>query len=85
MAPGDTKPHRACAARCISGGIPPVFLVRDADGRAAYLLLLSADGEAVNDEVLPMIAEPLEITGTVERHADLLVLRADPATYRRLS
>jgi hypothetical protein len=83
MSPGDTKPHRACAARCIAGGIPPVFLVRRPDGRAVYLLLLSRGGKAVNREVLPLVAEPLEITGTVERHHDLLVLKADPSTYRR--
>lgn len=81
MAPGSTKPHRACAIRCISGGIPPVFLVRQADGRAVYLMLVSAAGNAVNDAVLPMIAEPLEITGRVERRGDLLILRADPDTY----
>jgi hypothetical protein len=85
MSPGDTKVHRECAARCISGGIPPLFLVREAGGRAAYLLLLSADGRSINREVLPMIAEPLEITGRVERHPDLLVLKADPSTYRRLT
>jgi hypothetical protein len=85
MAPGSTKPHRACATRCISGGIPPVLLVRQADGRALYLLLLDEDGSCVNDRVTSMIAEPVEIEGRVERHADLLVLEADPATYRRLA
>jgi len=83
MSPGATKPHRACATRCIAGGIPPVFLVRQEDGRALYLLLLSREGETVNQDVLSMVAEPLEITGDVERHADLLVLKADPSTYRR--
>jgi hypothetical protein len=31
-----------------------------------------------------MAAEPLEITGEVERQGGLLILRADPATYRKL-
>ena len=84
MTPGDTKPHRACAIRCISGGIPPVFLVRQEDGRAVQLLLLSTEGRAVNREVLGMIAEPLEITGRVKRHDDLLVLEADLSTARRI-
>lgn len=85
MAPGSTKPHRACATRCIEGGVPPVFLVRQENGRAVYLLLLAADGSAVNDRIASMIAEPLRITGSVERHVDLLVLKADPETYRRVS
>jgi len=83
MEPGDTKPHRACAIRCIAGGIPPVFLVRERDGRALYLLLVGADGEAVNRAALPFVAEPMVIEGEVERRGDLLVLKADPSTWRR--
>ena len=33
MNPGRSAPHRACAVRCISGGIPPVLLVRQAEVR----------------------------------------------------
>ena len=84
MNPGQLTPHRACAIRCISGGVPPVLLVRQKDGPAVYLLLVSADGKPVNKQVLNMVAEPLEITGDVERQGELLILRADPATYRRL-
>jgi hypothetical protein len=84
MNPGALTPHRACAIRCISGGIPPVLLVRQANGPALYLLLVSRDGNPVNKEVLEMIAEPVEITGEVERQGELLILRADPATYRRV-
>lgn len=84
MKPGSTKPHRACAALCIRGGVPPIFVLSNAGGPAAYLMLVGADGRQVNAEVLPMVDEPLEITGEVVREGDLLVLRADPATYRRL-
>ncbi len=84
MKPGNLKPHRACATRCISGGIPPVFLVRDSAGLATYYLLTDADGGAVNDRILDRVAEPLEITGSVQRLDDFLVLRSDPASYRRL-
>ena len=84
MKPGNLKPHRACATRCISGGIPPMLLVRDPDGGVRYLLLVSEDGETVNRQVLDRVAEPLSITGRVVRRGDLLLLMADPATYRRL-
>jgi hypothetical protein len=84
MKPGNLKPHRACAARCISGGVPPVLLVRDGKGNATYYLLVSADGEPVNDQVIPLVAEPVQITGDVTQRGDLVTLRADPATYRRL-
>jgi hypothetical protein len=82
MNPGQLAPHRACAIRCISGGIPPVFLVRQTDGTALYLLLVSAGGKPVNQQVLDKVAVPLEITGDVSRQGTLLVLRADPASYR---
>jgi hypothetical protein len=84
MNPGQLTPHRACAIRCISGGVPPVLLVRRKDGPAIYLLLVSAEGKPVNKQVLDMVAEPVEITGEVERQGELLILRADPATYRRV-
>lgn len=83
MNPGALTPHRACAIRCISGGIPPVLLVRQANGPALYFLLVSGDGRPVNKEVLDLVAEPVRITGEVERQGDLLILKSDPSTYRR--
>ena len=84
MNPGSMKPHRACAVRCISGGIPPVLAVRTAPGETTYLLLVSADGRAVNKDILDLIAEPVAITGEVIQHENLLMLYADPSTYRRI-
>lgn len=84
MNPGRLAPHRACAIRCISGGVPPVLVVRSKDGPAIYLLLVSDEGKPVNKQILDMVAEPVEITGQVERQGELLILRADPATYRRI-
>ncbi|MEW6157942.1 MAG: hypothetical protein AB1813_10950 [Verrucomicrobiota bacterium] len=84
MNPGVLLPHRACAIQCIRGGIPPILLVRRADGSTLHLLLVSSDGRAVNQEVLDLVAEPVEITGELEQQGDWLILRADPATYKRL-
>ena len=84
MDPGQLTTHRACAIRCISGGCPPVLLVRQTNSPALYLLLVSSDGHPVNKHVLDRVAEPLEITGDIVRQGDLLILRADPANYRRL-
>jgi hypothetical protein len=85
MAPGDTKAHRACATRCIAGGIPPLLLVRDAIGRAFYILLTAEDGTALNDAVLPFVAEPVEITGQLSRRGERLILGVDPSNIRRLA
>ena len=83
MNPGELKPHRACAARCIAGGIPPVLCVRDGAAGASYVLLVSAAGEPINEEVLEYVAETVEITGDLLRYGDRLVLRADIDSYRR--
>src|SRR6185369_14979761 len=51
MNPGHTKPHRECASLCIRGGIPPLFVVKDADGRDVHLWLVSETGEPINQQV----------------------------------
>lgn len=84
MNPGQLKPHRACAVRCISGGVPPVLLLRQADGSALYLLLVSREGKPVNQGVLDMVAEPVRITGELVRDGELLTLRSDPSTFQRV-
>jgi hypothetical protein len=48
MNPGDTKPHRECAALCISGGVPPLLIAHDSDGRTVSLLLVSENNKPVN-------------------------------------
>jgi len=84
MKPGNGKPHRACAALCIRGGIPPLLVVRDRHGASRHLLLVDASGRSVNDRVLDRVAEPLEITGRLRREGPIWLLAADPAGYRRL-
>ena len=84
MKPGSGKPHRACAVRCISGGIPPAFAVRNGEGDTRCFLLVSREGEPVNAQILDRIAEPIRITGTVVAYDNLNLLYADPATFERL-
>jgi hypothetical protein len=83
MRPGSGKAHRSCAARCISSGAPALLWVRDGAGRERHLLLLGADGRALGRELLPFVAEPVEITGRVLRSDDLWILQAEPGAIRR--
>jgi sulfoxide reductase heme-binding subunit YedZ len=85
MNPGERRTHRACAKLCVRGGIPPLLWVEDERGEVRRLLLVGARGEAVNDRVVELVGDAVEIEGEVERIDDLLVLRADPATYRRIA
>jgi hypothetical protein len=85
MKPGRGKPHRACAANCIRGGIPPVLVVDDEEAPARHFMLVDGSERPVNERVLDVVAEPIEITGEVVRKDNLYYLKADPGTYRRLT
>jgi hypothetical protein len=71
MNPGRLEVHRACAMRCIAGGIPPILFARDARGREAHLLLVGAGGEPINDRVLDLVARPVAVEGRLERRDGL--------------
>jgi hypothetical protein len=81
MNPGRLEVHRACALRCIAGGIPPMLFAHDAEGREAHLLLVDANGQPLNDRVLGSVATPVTIDGRLERRDDLYYLYA--TTWRR--
>jgi hypothetical protein len=84
MNPGNGKVHRDCAARCISGGLPPALVARDASGSTIMSLLAGSDGRRLNREVLDFVAEPVEISGELVRAGSWLVLMTEPANIRRL-
>lgn len=77
MKPGTGTLHRACAVRCLAGGIPPALRTEE-----GVVLLLREDGRVPGAEILPFVAEPVSVTGTLERHGDRLVLRMDAGGLR---
>lgn len=84
MKPGHGKTHKECATLCISGGIPPVFVVRDAGGGREYYLLTNEDGGALSSEAWPMIADPVEVTGELEEVDGTMRLKVRVGEIRRL-
>ncbi|MDA1315823.1 MAG: hypothetical protein O2968_21075 [Acidobacteria bacterium] len=84
MNPGKGKVHKACAIRCISGGLPPALLVHDEHGRSSMLLLVGLDGRPLNKEVLNIVATPLRVTGEVKRKGDSRFLYAEPSDFQPL-
>jgi hypothetical protein len=80
MKPGEGKGHRSCAVRCVSGGIPPVLVARDAAGKAVYFLLADAKGGACNEAVLPYMADEVEVSGELQRVGDLDVIAVSSIT-----
>ena len=75
MKPGHGKIHRSCAVRCISGGIPPVLATTDNNPIAPYYLLTDLNGNPINQEILPFIGKPSEITGIIEKMEDWYLLK----------
>jgi hypothetical protein len=69
MNPGQSKPHKECAIRCLSGGIPPLFIVKDTAGNVSELWIVTE-----KSKFLDYVAEPVEINGEVKRQGDKLFI-----------
>lgn len=83
MKPGEGKPHRSCAIRCISGGIPPMFVTTNEAGQHSYFLLVGSRGEPINAHILDRVADPVVVTGSLSRYDDWYVLAAAPENISR--
>src|SRR6266498_5255378 len=83
MNPGQGKVHRDCAARCLSGGIPPLFISSEI-GR--QFLLTAKDGSSLPYSAFKdFIAEAINVTGEVAQRGDTEILRIDPSQLRHNS
>jgi hypothetical protein len=87
MKPGEGKTHKACAALCLRGGIPPMLVARHRD-QLQFYLLTDEDGSALIgqrlDEVVALAGETVEVTGRESNAADLSNLSIHPGSFRRL-
>lgn len=80
MNPGQGKVHRDCAARCLSGGIPPIFV--SLDGKDQFLLVGRDDNAIGRDALREFIAEPITIRGELLQRGDSRLLRIDAGALR---
>jgi predicted NBD/HSP70 family sugar kinase len=78
MKPGFGKIHRSCAIRCISGGIPPVFVIHNEKSESEYFILIDKNGKSLNHSILQFVGVPIEIVGELEKVDDWLVLKINP-------
>jgi hypothetical protein len=84
MKPGDGKTHRACASLCIRGGIPPVLVSSTPDGQRQYTMIVARDRTPIGNEILDVIAQPIEIRGELIETPGLRVLCTDIQSIRPL-
>jgi hypothetical protein len=78
MKPGAGRTHKACAALCIRGGIPPVLVVRADERPPSIALLTGVDGGPIDDHALQFLAEPVDVEGELADWRGLTVLRLRP-------
>src|SRR6266705_6792734 len=83
MNPGQGKVHRDCAARCLSGGTPPLLVGTEGVTTNAHeqFLLVGLDGRALGRDVLrEFIAEPITIRGELLKIGESQMLKIDART-----
>jgi hypothetical protein len=80
MRPGSGKTHKACASLCIRMGGTPWFWVKDKTGKQAVFELAGPKAEALRDEILPLVGEPVRVNGKLFKRDDLVQFRVDPDT-----
>lgn len=74
MRPATGKVHRACAVRCLSGGVPPGLLLRGEDGALETVVLAGRDGGALDIDP-QLAARVLRIQGELELRQGVPTLR----------
>jgi hypothetical protein len=84
MKPGEGKTHKACAALCLRGGIPPMFLSRD--GRC-FLITDEAGNPATGElleHLIALVGEDVMARGEISNANGLGVLKLSATGLRRL-
>ncbi|UCF67477.1 MAG: hypothetical protein JSV80_17190 [Acidobacteriota bacterium] len=74
MRPATGKIHRACAIRCLSGGVPPGLLVRDDIDDGMVFMLAGPRGAPLDFDV-EWAARTVRVSGTLELHDGMPVVR----------
>jgi hypothetical protein len=68
---------------CISGGVPPMLVTRDDARNETFYLLVTEEGGVANERVLDFVGDAVEVSGRLEQHGDLLLLRIAAGGVRR--
>lgn len=84
MNPGDGLLHRACAVRCLSGGVPPMLLIRDASGAEVRVALSGLNSPLPADLVRRFAGAAVEVRGWLVQRDDTPLLQTSVEGIRRI-
>jgi len=85
MKPGAGKVHRACAAMCLRGGIPPMFVVTNAQGEKYGFMLMNENGGSASIDLADQVAVPVTLRGQMEQRGDLVYIRYSANSVSKLT
>ena len=77
MRPGRGLAHKACAALCLVGDVPPVFVSTQPIEGSDFMLITGPDGTTLPKAAYDHIGQFVSAEGDLERRGDLLVLKID--------
>jgi len=80
MKPGYGKVHRACAAMCLRGGMPPMLVVKNANGEQFGYMLMHKNGESASLDLVDRVVVPVKLSGQLEKRGDMLYVRYEKQT-----
>ena len=83
MKPAAGMTHKACAALCIRGGIPPFFVPYDAEADRV-IVVTDENGEANAEPLLPYVLDPVEARGRLIAMNNHYQLRLAPNAIKTL-
>ncbi len=85
MKPGAGKAHRACASMCLRGGIPPLLVVKNAQGEKYGFMLMNENGGSASIELANQVAVPVTLSGRMEQRGDMMYIRYSEGSVEKLS
>jgi hypothetical protein len=75
MRPGTGVTHRGCAVLCLKGGIPPLFVARNAGAGPTTYLPVSESFGPMPEDLFDLAGRPVAVDVDVERCDDVFVIR----------
>src|SRR5262249_39366933 len=86
MKPGDSKPHKGCAALCLRGGIPPMFTRINESGHREFYLITDENARRAEgpllDALVARVGQQIELHGVADQLKDVTLLRVDASQFQ---